>query len=86
MPKAAAGVMEERICANQSLIGALGAAKGNSGHEGKSMVISSSVNPGLMVLLMLLCCVAFVTKGQPPPINTLAGGREQQSAGTVLQP
>lgn len=61
------------ICASKSLIGALEAAKGNSGHEGKSIGISSSVYPGLMALLMLLCCLPFVTKGQPSPIKTLKG-------------
>lgn len=57
------------ICAIKSLIGALAAARGNSGHEGKSMWISSSVNSRLMVLLMLLCCLLFGTKGHPPPIK-----------------
>lgn len=68
---AAQSVCSSIICTIKSLIGALRAAKGNSRHEGKSMWLCSSVNPVLMVLLMLLCCLPFVTKGQPPPIKTL---------------
>lgn len=52
---------------------AVGAAKASSHHGGKLMWIGSSVNPGLTALLMQLCCLPFVTKGQPPPIKTPAG-------------
>lgn len=61
------------VCANKSLIVALGAAKGNSKHREKSMWKCSLLNSLLMVLLMVLCCLPFVTKGRPPPTKTLTG-------------
>lgn len=44
------------ICLSKSQSGALAAARGNSGHKGKSIRISSSVQPGLMTLLVSALC------------------------------
>lgn len=52
----------------------------------KSMWICSLDDLRLIALLMLHCCLAFVTKGQPEPINTLAGHTWLHAGSTLLKP